>query len=415
MTRIPRALLLLTVLLGLSACATAAPSLGQDARVPGGPVVLISIDGFHPAYLDRGVTPNLAALAARGVQAEMKASFPTKTFPNHYTLVTGLRPDRHGIIDNVMTDPALPGRVSRLGDRHEVTDPVWWNGAMPIWVSAERAGLKTATLFWPGSEAPIAGVQPSHWMTFDQTMSAPDRVARLLAWLDVPKAERPVFLTLYFDEVDTYGPRFGPDSPELDAALARTDAAIGQLVAGLKGQGLLASANLIVVSDHGMAATSRSRIVRLEDLVSPADGLVLSTGPHLTFEPAEGRRMQVEAALLRPHPHMECWRKGELPERLAFGHHPRVASLFCLAQTGWEILPQSAAERRPLVGGAHGYDPADPAMASIFIAAGPAFRSNMRIPTLENVDVYPLLARLLALAAEPNQGDPAALEAALTQ
>lgn len=415
MISLPRALLILTVLLSLSACATSTPSPRQGARAPGGQVVLISIDGFHPAYLDRGVTPNLAALAARGTQAEMRASFPTKTFPNHYTLVTGLRPDRHGIIDNVMTDPALPGRVFRLGDRIEVTDPVWWNGATPIWVSAERAGLKTAPLFWPGSEAPIGGVQPSHWLTFDQTMSALARVERLLAWLDVPKAERPAFLTLYFDEVDTYGHQFGPDSPELDAALARTDAAIGQLLAGLEAQGLLATANLIVVSDHGMAATSRTRTIALEDLVAPSDGLVLSTGPHLTFEPTEERRAKVEAALLRPHPHMECWRKGELPERLAFGHHSRVASLFCLAQTGWEILPQGAAERRPLVGGAHGYDPADPAMTSIFIAAGPAFRSGVTIPTLDNVDVYPLLARLLALAAEPNQGDPAALEAALMQ
>lgn len=409
MTGLPRSLLILTALLALAACATAGPSAPQEARGPGGPVVLISIDGFHPGYLDRGMTPNLAALAARGARAEMRASFPTKTFPNHYTLVTGLRPDRHGIIDNVMTDPELPGRVFRLGNRAEVTDPVWWNGATPIWVSAERAGLKSATLFWPGSEAPIAGVQPSHWLTFDQTMSAPDRVERLLAWLNVPKAERPAFLTLYFDEVDTYGHRFGPDSPELDAALARTDAAIGQLLVGLEGQGLLASANLIVVSDHGMAATSRTRIIALEDLVAPSDGLVLSTGPHLTFEPTEERRAKVEAALLRAHPHMECWRKGELPEHLAFGHHPRVASLFCLAQTGWEILPQVAAERRPLVGGAHGYDPADPAMASIFIAAGPAFRSGVTIPTLQNVDVYPLLARLLAVSPAPHQGNLSAL------
>ncbi len=405
----------LLLLLGLSACVTRPADGLQVSRPESQPVILVSIDGFRADYLERGLTPHLKALADRGVRAEMRASFPTKTFPNHYTLVTGLRPDRHGLVDNVMQDPELPGRRFRLGDRAEVTDPVWWKEGLPIWVSAERSGLRTATLFWPGSEAEIGGVRPTHWRIFDQSMSAEARVDQLLAWLDAPPEQRPAFLALYFDEVDTYGHHAGPDAPELNAALLRTDAALGRLVAGLEARGLLATANLFVVSDHGMAPTARDRVILLEDLLAPADGQVLSTGPHLTFEPAEGRQAQAEAALLRDHAHMECWRRGELPGHLAFGHHPRVASLFCLAQTGWEILPRAVAAQRPVVGGAHGYDPDDPTMAAVFVAAGPAFQAGVALPRIDNVDVYPLLVRLLSVSPAPHQGSLSALAPGLVR
>lgn len=408
-------LLGLLLLFGLSACAGHGMGSVQMASSAAGPVILISVDGFRSDYLDRGITPHMSDLAGRGVRADMRAAFPTKTFPNHYTLVTGLRPDRHGLVDNVMQDPDLPGRVFRLGNRAEVTDPVWWNDGTPIWVSAERAGLTTATLFWPGSEAEIDGVRPTHWRTFDQTMSAEARVDQVLAWLDAPAAERPTFLALYFDEVDTYGHHHGPDSAELNAAVARTDAAIGRLTEGLESRGLLDQTNLVVVSDHGMAETSRDRVIALEDLVSPEDGQVLSTGPHLTFEPAEGRQAQAEAALLRDHEHMTCWRKADLPARFAYGKHRRVASLFCLAETGWEILPREVAARRPVVGGAHGFDPDDPTMTAVFVAAGPAFQSDVALARIDNVDIYPLLARLLAIGPAAHQGNTSALEAGLAQ
>lgn len=393
-------LALVLVVLCLQACAS--PSLDTAAERRQGPVILVSIDGFRPDYLDRGLTPNLSALAADGVRGTMRPSFPSKTFPNHYTLVTGLRPDRHGIVANTMIDPQMPGRTFRLGDAAEVTDPAWWDGATPLWVTAERAGLPTATMFWPGSEAAIGGVLPTYWKPFDQSMSAQARVEQVLAWLDEPV--RPAFLTLYFDEVDSHGHWSGPDSAELNAALERTDAAIGRLVAGLESRGLLAETDIVIVADHGMAATSRARIIPLEGLVEEADGRALVTGPYLAFQPAPDRRAQAEAALLREHEHMSCWRKGELPARFAYGHHRRVPKILCLADVGWEILPQATAARRPMSGGAHGYDPADPSMAAIFVAAGRSFRGGVSAPVLDNVDVYPLLARLLDVRPEPNQG-----------
>ncbi|MDZ4320726.1 MAG: ectonucleotide pyrophosphatase/phosphodiesterase, partial [Phenylobacterium sp.] len=270
------------LLFGLSACAGHGMGSVQMASSAAGPVILISVDGFRSDYLDRGITPHMSALAGRGVRADMRAAFPTKTFPNHYTLVTGLRPDRHGLVDNVMQDPELPGRVFRLGDRAEVTAPVWWNDGTPIWVSAERAGLTTATLFWPGSEAEIDGVRPTHWRTFDQTMSAEARVDQVLAWLDAPAAERPTFLALYFDEVDTYGHHYGPDSAELNAAAARTDAAIGRLTEGLESRNLLGQTNIEVVSDHGMAPISPDRVIAMDRIVAPADARPVEAGPYAT-------------------------------------------------------------------------------------------------------------------------------------
>lgn len=402
-------LALLLISLCFAACASPAPQMAAERRPQ--PVILISIDGFRPDYLDRGLTPHLAALAERGVRGAMRPAFPSKTFPNHYTLVTGLRPDRHGIVDNTMADPQMPGRTFSLGNAAEVTDAAWWNEATPIWVTAERAGLPTATMFWPGSEAGIGGVHPTYWMKFDQSMSAQARVDQVLAWLDQP--ERPAFLTLYFDEVDSYGHWNGPDSEEVNAALTRTDAAVGRLVDGLEARGLLAQTELVVVADHGMAATSRARTIVLEDLVEAADGRALVTGPYLAFAPAPDRRAQAEAALLREHDHMDCWRKDELPARFAYGQHRRVPEIFCLAEIGWEILPRATAGRRLMAGGAHGYDPADPAMAALFLAAGPSFRSGVVLPVFDNVDVYSLLARLLGVAPEANEGDLQALAPAL--
>ena len=397
--------LILITLLVLGGCATTAAAPGARDDGADRAVLLVSIDGFRADYLERGLTPNLQALANRGAYGAMRPSFPSKTFPNHYTLVTGLRPDRHGLVDNVMLDPQLPGRTFTLSDRTEVTDPVWWGEGLPIWVSAQAAGLSTAVLFWPGSEAPVAGVQPDRWRIFDMAMSAEARADQMLAWLDEAPDRGPSLMALYFDEVDSYGHWHGPDSDELNAALIRTDAAIGRLLAGLEARGRLESTDVIVVSDHGMAETSRERVIALESLVAPEQGRVLSSGVHLTFVPADGQVEAAEAALLRPHPHMECWRKAELPARFAYGRHRRVADIFCLAATGWEILPAGPAARRPPVGGAHGYDPADPTMAAIFIAAGPRIAPAARLPIFDNVDVYPLLASLLGVAPAANDGD----------
>ncbi|MDZ4373112.1 MAG: ectonucleotide pyrophosphatase/phosphodiesterase [Phenylobacterium sp.] len=401
-----RWLVLTFVSLLVAGCAT---SPGPTAASP--PVILVSIDGFRPDYLDRGVTPNLAGLAAGGVRGAMRPSFPTKTFPNHYTLVTGLRPDRHGIVENTFQDPAIPGETFRMANRQAVRDAKWWDQAEPIWVTAERAGIITAPVYWPGSEAAIRGVRPTHWRPFQMSRPNDGRVDDLLSLLDLPPAERPRFLTLYFDTVDTAGHRSGPDAPETTAAVAAADAQIGRLVEGLKARGV--AANIVVVADHGMAALSSERRIFVDDLVPRAAWRALAAGAFMTIYPAEGRTAEVESVLLARHPNMACWRKSEMPERFHYGRNPRVAPIFCLPDTGWSLTTRDYKPSWPERGN-HGFDPNSPEMAAVFVANGPGFRNGVALPTFDNVSVYPLLARLLGIQPGDSDGDIQDVAAALT-
>jgi len=402
-----RFLALFCSLVLLAACATAPP-----ARLERPLTVLVSIDGFRPDYLDRGVTPVLSSLAAEGARGVMRPSFPSKTFPNHYTLVTGLRPDRNGIVENNMEDPAIPGVTFRMSNAEAVRDARWWNQGEPIWVAAERAGIVSATMFWPGSEAPIRGVRPRLWRPFDQAVPPDARVDQVLTWLDLPPAERPRLVTLYFDDVDTAGHEFGPESPEVNAAAARVDAALGRLEAGLKARGL--PANLVVVADHGMARMTDERQVFMDDVLPKTAYRSLTGGAFMTIYPAKGHEAEVQRALLAPHARFECWKKADIPARFHYGKNPRVAPYFCLPQTGWRLTTRDYRPSKP-ERGAHGFDPASPEMAAVFVANGPAIRRGVVLPAFDNVSVYPLLARLVGVRPAPNDGDLRDVEAALAR
>lgn len=395
--------------LTLGACATPpAPSPTASAASP--PLtVLISIDAFRAEYLKHGVTPTLSALAAGGAQATMRPSFPSKTFPNHYALVTGLRPDRNGIVDNNMIDPTVSDATFRMADVKVTSDARWWEEATPIWVTAERAGIRTALMFWPGADDAIHGVRPSQWKAFDMTVPPLARTDQLLQWLDAPAATRARFATLYFDDVDTAGHDFGPNSPQLNEAAAKVDAAIARLLQGLKDRGL--AANVIVVADHGMAATPKDEQIYFDDLFPPADVRVMAAGAFLSLYPKPGHEAQVDKALIAPHAHMQCWRKAEIPARFHYGKNPRVPPYFCLAETGWSITTHDFKSTHDK--GNHGYDPYAWQMAAVFIANGPAFRHGVVLPGFDNVDVYPLLAKLLGVKPEPNDGRLADLAGAL--
>ena len=391
----------------ISGCSTLSPPAAPPSRPL---VLLVSIDGFRSDYLDRGLTPTLARLAQEGATGPMEPSFPSKTFPNHYTLVTGLRPDHHGIVNNTMEDPAMPGVTFRLSDRAAVADRRWWEGGEPIWVTAEKAGIPTATLFWPGSEAAIHGVRPRDWLSFEQGMGGDARVDQLLAWLDRPADDRPGFGTLYFDSVDTAGHRFGPDSAEVNAAVASVDASMARLLAGLRERGLADRVVLVVVADHGMAAISPDRVVRLGPVTASEAARVIFSGAILGVEPQPGYERQVRAELLTVHDHMQCWERGHLPPRLAFGTHRRVPAIVCLAETGWEIL---APDQTAWTGGDHGYDNAAPEMQALFIAHGPGVVPGRQISSLRNVDVHALLGQLLGLTLPADDGDDRLVQAVL--
>ncbi|MDH7971692.1 ectonucleotide pyrophosphatase/phosphodiesterase [Sphingomonas sp. AR_OL41] len=395
--------------IGLSACATSPAPQGVpvatevEARAP--VTILVSIDGFRADYRSRGVTPHLDAIAARGISAVMHPSFPSKTFPNHWTLVTGMRPDRSGIVSNSMEDVARPGKKFTMEDSK---DPFWWNAAEPIWATAEKAGVRSATMFWPGSNvawggamaqewpnAVTGGVRPRDWWPFDIVIPAHQRIDGVLDWLRRPTATRPRLITLYFDTVDTAGHTYGPEAAETTRAVAEVDAAIGELVASLRQLGQ--PANLVIVADHGMAATSRARTIAIDQIASPEDYRLFDTGPFASLYPVPGHEAALEKALLKPHDHLQCWRNSEIPARLHYGSNPRIPPYFCLAETGWLAAKTTPTKEGDL--GNHGYDNMAPEMAALFVAAGPDIKPAGPLADFDNVDVAPLLRDLLGLPA----------------
>ena len=364
-------------------------------------LILISIDGFRYDYLDKYSAPALQHLAATGVRAQaMQPSFPTYTFPNHYTIVTGLYPAHHGIVGNEMYDPGFDATF--VYKDPVATEGRWWGGE-PIWVTAEKQGQKTAALFWPGSTAPIAGKRPDHWEPFDAKVTPDRRVDMVLGWLDLAAEQRPTFLALYFDQVDHEGHEGGPDSPQVRDAVAQVDAAIGRLVEGLRQRGIERQVNIIVVSDHGMTATPPQQVLYLDDYIDPRGVRVITRGQLFTLWPPPGETDAVFAQL-RKVPHAHVYRREKVPARWNYSGNPRIAPIILLADEGWNITDHEYAKTHALKPGGHGYDNNLPSMQATFIAHGPAFRQGSKLPAFPNVDVYDLMAYLLHLKPAHNDG-----------
>ena len=378
------------------------------------PVLMISIDGFRHDYLDLYQPPNLLTLAAEGARAErLVPSFPSKTFPNHYTLVTGLVPDRNGIVSNNMVDAEL-GRFS-LSNRDAVSDGRWWQGE-PVWNTAQRQGLPAAAMFWPGSEAAIGGMRPTFWVAYDGSISGPDRLQRITDWLSLPEAEKPRFLTLYFSILDDAGHDHGPYSHEAQEAVLEVDRLIGDLRHSL--EAMNQPVHWVIVSDHGMAETTPERVIMIDDFVDLNDTEVIDKSPVLAIAPKSGppteEWIERSVAALSRSPHLEAYRKEDLPKRLDHGHNPRVAPVLAIADEGWRFAVRSQEARRPQIGtaGQHGYDPSVDSMGALLIFAGPRIRTTSLGP-INNVDIYSLVCELLEITPAPNDGSLDSLAPAL--
>jgi predicted AlkP superfamily pyrophosphatase or phosphodiesterase len=400
------AALLLLFVVGLSGCRPERPIL-----------ILLSIDGFRWDYADRIQTPNIHRVMANGVRAErLIPSFPTKTFPNHYTIVTGLYPAHHGIVQNSMWDPQMQATFG-MGDRAAVADGRWWGGE-PLWVTVQKQGLIAGIMFWPGSEANIEGVRPRYWKPYAPPLPSNDaRMDQLLAWIDRPKSERPVFLTGYFSDVDSAGHDAGPDSDEVRAAVARVDNSLGHLLAGLERRDLLEKVNLVLVSDHGMAATSPDRVIVLSDYLDLKTVKVTDINPTLGLIPQEPATVDdVLQKLASAHPNLHVYRREETPAAWHYRDNPRIPPIVGLADEGWTLIEARPTDpsKHPGVGGTHGYDPSYRSMHGIFIAAGPSFRHDgMMVAPFENIHIYDALATVLQVKPARNDGDPRVTEALL--
>ena len=385
----------------LGGCTTlpraAPPAMVVEARAP--VTILISIDGLGANRLGQGLTSRLDALAGAGVNGSMRPSFPSNTFPNHVTLVTGLRPDKHGIVDQKMRDPAKPGVTFRNSDPLTNRDPFWWDAVDPIWLQAERAGIHTGTMHWVGSDVAIRGQRPSWWWPFDVAITSAQRVETVLDWVRRPPASRPAFMTLYFDVVDQRSHNQGYGSPEEQDAIREVDNQIGRLVDTLAD--LHQPTNLVIVSDHGMAPVPPEHIQPRSLVVDPAIMEAITEGPLLDIFPLPGKDAEVAARLANPPAHLTCWARKDIPPRFKFGTNPRTPPFLCLADIGWSFPEKPKGYTK----GEHGYDPDDARIAALFIANGPAFRSGLKLDRFDNVDLYSMLARLIGVTSQPNDGD----------
>jgi alkaline phosphatase D len=358
-------------------------------------VILVSLDGFRYDYAKRYHAEHLLALAAEGASAPegMLPSYPSITFPNHYSIVTGLYPEHHGIVGNVFYDPALKETYSNsLPDT--VTDGRWYGGT-PLWVLAEQQGMRSASFFWVGSEADIQGVRPTYYLKFDGKFSNGKRVEQVLAWLKLPPEQRPHFITLYFSETDGAGHRFGPDSPEVVDAVHELDFQIGKLMEGIKESKL--PVDLIVLADHGMVKLEGAPIHLDQFGFNPA-WFVQIEGT-LLYPKSDQDAQKAYEALRGKSDKFSVYRRALVPANLHFDANPREGDPVIVPNGPFYIATTPSSDslvRVPV--GHHGFDVARmPEMKALFVAAGPDIRRGVVLQPFENVNVYPLIARILGL------------------
>ncbi|HXG84831.1 MAG TPA: ectonucleotide pyrophosphatase/phosphodiesterase [Pyrinomonadaceae bacterium] len=374
-------------------------------------IILISLDGFHPRYLDNFKPPVLNELAKKGVRAKwLIPAFPTKTFPNHYTIATGLYPENHGIIENNIYDAGFDALFG-LSRTEEVQNARWWLGE-PIWVTAEKQGQRAGAFFFPGTEAPIMNVLPTFWKKYDGKIPNAERVDTILSWLDLPQKERPTLYTLYFSDTDDSGHAFSPESKEVRDDVLKVDGEVGRLVDGLKKRKIDKKVNLIIVSDHGMATVNQRNAVFLDDAFDLSKTeRILWTGEIVQIFPKAGAQKEIIGNLQSKVKHAQCWEKANIPARFHYNASPRIAPVVCSADEGWILTSRARYEEmkkredfgRPR--GAHGYDNQLASMRATFIAHGRAFRKGKVVEPFENVEIYILMCKILGLTPAKNDGN----------
>lgn len=373
-------------------------------------VILISLDGFRYDYLDKYQPPMLNLLAKNGVRAKwMIPSFPTKTFPNHYTVATGLYPAHHGIVENNVWDF---GEVFTMAKRKEVENPRWWLGE-PIWVTAQKQGQIAASYFFVGTETKIKGEQPQLWRTYNGRVPNEMRVDKVLSYLDLPKEKRPTMISFYFSDTDDVGHEFGPDAEETKYAVWSVDKDIKRLMDGLKARKIDNKVNVIIVSDHGMANYYMKNVTFLDDYFDfDLTERILWTSEIIQIFPKQGKTDEIYSKI-NNLPHVTCWKKTDIPARLNYQDSPRIAPIVCSSELGWITTSHKRYDdwvkdmdekdlARPR--GAHGYDNKYQEMQATFIAHGGAFKKGYVAQPFENVEVYNVMCKILGLKPAPNDG-----------
>ncbi|HTE33939.1 MAG TPA: ectonucleotide pyrophosphatase/phosphodiesterase [Chryseolinea sp.] len=356
-------------------------------------VILISADGFRFDYAEKYHAEHLLNFGRQGVRAKsMIPSFPSVTFPNHYTIVTGLYPSHHGLVNNSFYDPASKASYS-MGDKEKVRDGKWYGGT-PLWVLAEQQQLLSASMFWVGSEAAIKDIRPSYYYDFTEKMEIGTRIQAVKDWLTLPEEKRPHFITFYLSEADHAGHRYGPDAPETAAAVRTVDSIVYQLTEAVRETGL--PVNFIFVSDHGMTHVNQEQPLPMPAAIDRKKFIIPSSGTMVVLHAKDKADIQpLYEKLKKEEKHYKVYLKSNVPASLHYSDTDdamnRIGDILLIPE--W---PYVFSEKKPGAG-FHGFIPSVKDMHASFIAWGPAFKKNYRISSFENVHVFPLITRILGL------------------
>lgn len=354
-------------------------------------VILVSFDGFRWDYVDRNITPNIQKMIDEGVHAlSLRPSFPSKTFPNHYSIITGMYPENHGIIsnrfDNIHTGEDFNMRT---------TEGNWWVGRA-FWEAAENNGITTATYFWPGSRLDDPLRRPTYSKEYNHDKPYEERIDSLISWLQYPKEKRPNFLSIYFDETDTQGHRHGPNSKGINISIQRCDSLVKYLKNSLENIGLIDSVNILLTADHGMTEISKERTVNIEQMLAGLDYKATGGDPFMMIQPSEEDREEIHSRLAENQDHFRFYKREDVPDHYHFSNNGLIYDFVLIADLGWLIVKDRDLERWDEYAslGTHGYDNNELDMHGIFIASGPAFKNGYKTGTVWNIDIYPLLCEI---------------------
>jgi len=357
-------------------------------------VLLVSMDGFRSDYLEITDTPNFDKMAKNGVQSEgLKPVFISKTFPNHYSIATGMYAESHGLIANSFFASDLDKHYS-IRDRESVENGDFYGGE-PIWVTAERQGVKTASYFWVGTEAAVAGVYPSISKRYDQKVPFYDRIDSVMTWFSLPISHRPRLIMLYFHEPDWTGHEYGPSSAETVDQIQRMDGIMGTIMEKAEKLSIADKLNVLVVSDHGMTELNQEHIIDLSAYTDFSDVTMAGAGPTVFLSSDSNERLTTVYNDLQQLPNAQVYWKRDIPKRWHYRDHERIPEVMIVAEEGWTLMPMGHGPK--MAKGDHGYDNELTSMQAIFVADGPAFKSGYSRKVFENIHIYPLLAYILGL------------------
>ncbi|XP_069582110.1 ectonucleotide pyrophosphatase/phosphodiesterase family member 1 isoform X1 [Ranitomeya imitator] len=387
------------------------------------PVILFSLDGFRAEYLQTwgGLLPVISKLKQCGTYTRsLRPVYPSKTFPNHYSIVTGLYPESHGLVDNKMYDPHRNAFFTLRNP--EKFHPSWYQGE-PVWITAMNHGLKTGTYFWPGSDVKINGTYPNNYKEYNGSIPFETRVMSILKWLHLPEDKRPHFYTLYLEEPDSSGHRHGPVSSAVIKALMNVDRIVGMLMDGLKQMNLDKCVNLLLLSDHGMEESRCGNIEYLKSYVNSSDDYIVVYGPAARLRPVhlpdeyfsfDYEDLAKNLSCRKRDQHFKPFLKQYLPKRFHFANNDRIESLHFYSDPKWQVV-KSPEDVKVCNGGFHGSDNLFTNMQALFIGYGPKLKHGIEVQPFENIEIYNLMCDLLEIEPAPNNGTRGSLNHLLKQ